>query len=559
MLHRLSIRNYLLIDQLDLDVQPGLTVLTGETGAGKSILLEALGLVLGARIEGNPVRAGADQAVLTAVFDMPEQDELRSLFAEQGLEVDENALVIRRVIDRQNKSRAFVNDQPVTLNLLKSLGQVLLEIHGQFANQALLSASNHGPALDAFGGHLAQVKATAKAFGDWKAAERAVAGLQQELAQAAREADYLRHVLEELTALDPQPGEEETLAAERTAAMAAEKELAACHAALEELSGANDPQRALLAATRKLASLPPALQDELQPVTDALDQAGNLLADALFTLQRRVNAVELDQSRLDAIEERLFALRAASRKHQVPLEDLPGLKSDIAARVGLLDRQEQALQAAREQCRITRVAYQQAAKALTTARQEAVPHLTDAVMAELHGLKLGKAVFSINLDALPEPEWGGTGQERVTFWLQTNPGLPAGPLHKIASGGELARIQLALKTALAAVNRIPTLIFDEVDIGVGGAVAAAVGERLARLAGTAQVLVITHSPQVAAAGHQHWRIAKTLVDAMTVTRVSVLDSAARQDEIARMLAGAEVTAEARAAAQKLLIHAADCD
>ncbi len=555
MLRRLSIRNFLLIETLDLDVAPGLSVLTGETGAGKSILLHALDLALGARAEGSPVRPGADQAVIVAVFDLPPAPALQQELAGQGFDLEEPQLIIRRVIEADRRTRAFINDQPVTLALLRSVGRQLVEIHGQFANQELLDGASHGPALDAFGGYAANVAATATAYAHWQAARRHVADLRQQHLEALRDAEYLRHARDELAALNPQAGEETALAAERARLMAEEKRLAACAAALEALTTPADLTRQLVSAQRKLASLPPEVAESLGGVTAALDQAGTLLAEAQEGLERFLGDTALDEARLNAIEERLFALRAAQRKYQVPLEGLPELRATLAAKAGLLEAFETTLTQAEKTVATARADYIAAARALSACREAAAASLSTVVTAELAALKLGKARLTVVLDPLPEERWHSGGQEQITFALQTNPGLPPGPLHKVASGGELARVMLALKAAMAHANRTPTLIFDEVDIGVGGAVAAAVGERLRHLAQHAQVLVITHSPQVAATGTQHWHIQKQHSGTATITTVRVLSAAERQEEIARMLSGATITAEARAAAEKLLAHA----
>jgi DNA repair protein RecN (Recombination protein N) len=552
MLCRLSIRNFLLIELLDLDLAAGLSVLTGETGAGKSILLDALDLALGARVEGTPVRPGADQAVITAVFDLPDLPGLAAELAAQGLSLEEGQLIIRRTIDRDRRSRALVNDQPVTLGLLRTLGRALVEVHGQFANQELLDGASHGPALDAFGGLGAQAARVAAAFAGWQAARSALTELQAQQAATLRDADYLRHALTELTALAPQEGEDLALASERAHLMAEEKRLAACAAALQDLNSPADLTRQVVSAQRKLASLPPDVADALEGVSQALDQAGDLLAEAQEGLERFLATTALDEARLNTIEERLFALRAAERKFQVQLAELPALRARLAAQVASLDAFADSLTQAQGAERQARVAYEQTATALSAARTATSLTLAAAVNAELAHLKLGKARLSVEITALPEERWHSGGQDKITFLLQTNPGMAPGPLHKVASGGELARIMLALKAAMAATNRTPTLIFDEVDIGVGGAVAAAVGERLALLARQAQVLVITHSPQVAATGQHHWHIAKRQDGAVATTHVRLLNLTERQDEIARMLSGSVITREARAAAEKLL-------
>jgi DNA repair protein RecN (Recombination protein N) len=555
MLLGLTIRDVVLIDRLDLAFHGGLCVLTGETGAGKSILLDALGLALGVRAESTLVRHGAEQAVVTAEFSFSPRHPARRLLADAGLDVAGDTLVLRRVVAADGRSRAFIDDQPASVGLLKQLGETLVEIQGQFEQQGLLDEATHREALDAYGVDAARIAALAAAWRHWRAVlrERDVAAAA--LAKARADEDYLRHALAEFDALDPVAGEDARLAEERSLLMNREKLADALEAALGELSGERGGERALHAAQRQLERLKDKAGARLAAALDALDRAAVETREAVVQIEAVARGLERDAANLEKIEERLFALKALARKHNVAVDGLPALRAEIAARIAALDDGGAAALRLTRQAEEARRDYVAAAESVGKERRAAAKKLDLAVTKELAPLKLEKARFRTVLTPLDESEWSASGAERVHFEVATNPGTPSGPLARIASGGELSRFMLALKVVLAKTSPVPTLVFDEVDSGIGGAVAAAVGERLHRLGEELQVLVVTHSPQVAARGAHHWRVAKQQAQARTLTRVEELSTEERREEIARMLSGSAVTAEARAAAASLMAGA----
>ena len=555
MLLGLTIRDVVLIDRLDLAFHAGLCVLTGETGAGKSILLDALGLALGVRAEAGLVRSGADQAVVTAEFSLAPGHPALALLAEAGFAAEGDRLVLRRVVNADGRSRAFIDDQPASIGLLRQLGELLVEIQGQFEQQGLLDPTTHRQALDAYGGHRAGAEAAAAAWRGWRAfaAERATA--EEQLAKARADEDYLRHALAELETLAPRPGEETALAEERAVLMNREKLTEGLDAALAELSGERGGERALAAALRQLERLRDRAGGRLDAALAALERAQVETSEAVAQLEAAARSIGRDEAGLEQIEERLFALRALARKHGIPTDRLPELRAGIAERIAALDHGGDRLAALGRREQEARRAYLAAAAALAKKRHNAAKALDAAVVKELPPLKLEKARFATVLTPLPESDWGEHGSERVHFEVTTNPGAAPGPLARIASGGELSRFMLALKVVLAKTSPVPTLVFDEVDSGIGGAVAAAVGDRLHRLGQELQVLVVTHSPQVAARGAHHWRVEKRQAQARTSTRVAELSAEERREEIARMLSGSAVTAEARAAAASLMAGA----
>ena len=556
MLSTLTIRDVVLIDQLTLEFPRGLCALTGETGAGKSILLDALGLSLGARADTRLIRHGAEKASVAARFDLPPGHAALVLLHEQGLDGGDEGLVLRRVIGGDGRSRAFVNDQPVSITLLRQLGETLVEVHGQFDNQRLLDPSAHRDLLDAFGGLSTHAEEVAAAWRAWRAATSAREGAEADLAQAQRDEDFLRHAADELAELAPQPGEESELAERRARMMHAEKiaqDIDEAARALAGGAGGRGVADALRTALRPLQRIADKMAGQLDGAIEALDRALGEIVEAEALLERAMASADLDPRALEQVEERLFALRALARKHALPVDELAALQDEIARRLASLeDGTDVVLRLRREEAAAAEH-FRALATALSTARQAVATRLDAAVAHELEPLRLGKARFVTCVEPQQDArEWGAHGCDRVAFEVATNPGTPPGPIAKIASGGELARFTLALKVVLASADPVPTLIFDEVDAGVGGAVAAAVGERLAGLAHDVQVLVVTHSPQVAARGNHHWRIAKQVNDTGARTEVDVLDPPARTEEIARMLSGAEVTPEARAAARSLL-------
>jgi DNA repair protein RecN (Recombination protein N) len=554
MLLSLTIRDVVLIDRLDLSFPSHLSVLTGETGAGKSILLDSLGLALGARAESGLVRRGATQAIVTAAFDIGPGHPAHAILNDQGIEA-EDILVLRRTVGTDGRSRAFVNDQPVGVGLLKQLGDTLVEIQGQFEQRGLLDPGNHRTLLDAFAAAPEAVSAVKAAWDAWREARQARQAAEESVARAKADEEYLRHALSELDALKPEPGEETHLA-ERRALMQHHAQIAeAMSAAAQELGGERGADRALNSAARQLERVRDKAAGRLDPTLAALERALVEVQEAAALLDALRRDDDLDESQLERVEERLFNLRTLARKHGVPVDGLAELRRDIAARLGALEDGGAELKRLAKAEAEARDAYAAASRKLTETRRRAAGQLDKAVAAELAPLKLDRARFATTILPLDEGDWGPDGAERIAFEVATNPGAAPGPMHKIASGGELSRFLLALKVVLARVSSVPTIVFDEVDSGVGGAVAAAIGERLARLGQELQVLVVTHSPQVAARGRHHWRVAKNQAKDTTTTRVEPLDAEQRREEIARMLSGSAVTAEARAAAQSLLAAA----
>jgi DNA repair protein RecN (Recombination protein N) len=543
----LDIRNVVLIEALSLDFAAGLSVLTGETGAGKSILLDALGLAMGGRSDSGLVRSGADAARVTAEFDVADDHPVRTLLAENEIDI-EGPVILRRQLKADGGSRAFINDQPVSVALLREAGAALVEIHGQSDDRGLLAARGHRALLDSFGGLAVPLAGVRNAWSAWKAAELAEAEARDRLEADARDREWLDHAVKELTALDARPGEEAELA-EARAAMQKGARLTDDLAAVEALLTGKDGGISQLAqAARRLDRIGgehPLLGEALESLDRALVEAG----EAEDRLARAVQAMDADPAKLEATETRLFELRAMARKHRVEADALAELADTLKARKDALETGTTGLKALVAATKSAQAAYQVAADTLAIARRAAAARLDKAVAGELAPLKLDAARFR-TMVAASEP--GPDGIDRVEFEISTNPGAPFAPLIKIASGGELSRFVLALKVALAETGSAGTLIFDEIDRGVGGAVASAIGDRLARLAQGTQVLVVTHSPQVAARGAHQWRIAKASDGKQTRTAVVPLDAEERREEIARMLSGTDVTDEARAQAGKLL-------
>jgi DNA repair protein RecN (Recombination protein N) len=556
MLASLAIRDVVLIERLDLSFGPGLTVLTGETGAGKSILLDSLGLACGARAEGGLVRAGQAQCSVAAGFLPPANHPALAILEEQGIGLeDDGALVLRRVVQADGRSRAFLNDQPVAVGLLRRVAAALVEVQGQHDQVGLADPATHAGLLDAFGGLEGKRNAAASAFSAWRGAERALSGAREAIAAAQRDEEFLRHAVEELSALAPVEGEEEELSRERQKLQQGERRAEIISTALAEMQPRDrrrgGPGDALRGAARALERLPPP-NEETQPILVLLGAAQDAVAEAETLLERMLQEGGPDPRRLEVLEDRLFSLRAAARKHSVAVVELPGLLESLKERLGALDAgtgRVSALEAAAKQAR---AAYTETGGALSAARREAAKRLESALAKELPPLKLDRARFVVEVAPREESGWGPDGMDRVTFLVSTNPGQAPGRLAKIASGGELSRLMLALKVVLARGSPVPTLVFDEVDAGIGGATAAAVGERLARVAERLQVLVVTHSPQVAARAAQQLRVAKKVKGERAATLVEPLDRGERREEIARMLAGERVTDAARAAADSLL-------
>ncbi|MEO9338118.1 DNA repair protein RecN [Mesorhizobium sp. SB112] len=550
MLSRLSIRDIVLIERLDMDFLPGLSVLTGETGAGKSILLDSLSLALGARGDASLVRHGASQGQVTAVFDVPANHPARQLLIDNAID-DEGDIILRRVQTADGRTRIFVNDQPSSVTLVRQIGRALVEIHGQHDERALVDPGAHRNLLDSFGGHVGETLNCGAAWRRWRDSEQELARAKARVDAAAREADYLRAAVAELSGLDPQPGEETELADIRQTMMRVEKIASEIKDAQDVLSGPTSPLPALASLLRRLQRKSAEAPGLLDDVVTSLDEAMLSLDAAQSSVDAAMRATEYDPARLEKAEERLFALRAASRKHNVPVDDLAELRDKMEADLADLDAGESRLHGLEKQAVATREAYDSAAAGLSELRKAAAAGLQKAVMAELPALKLERAEFIVEISSEKDNRQE-EGIDQVEFWVRTNPGTRAGPMMKVASGGELSRFLLALKVALADRGSAPTLVFDEIDTGVGGAVADAIGQRLSRLSARVQVLSVTHAPQVAARAATHFLISKSGGTDRVSTRIAEMDKPARQEEIARMLAGATITDEARAAAERLL-------
>ena len=555
MLTRLSIRDVVLIDQLDLDLSGGLTVLTGETGAGKSILLDALSLALGARGDGGLVRNGQPQGQVTAVFELPRGHAARVLLEGQDIEVGDQ-LILRRVQLADGRTRAYVNDQSVSAQSLRALASALVEIHGQHDERALTDPATHRALVDAYGGLEALAAATKEAFVSLRDTEVELEAERARVAAAEKDADFRQYAYAELSKLDPQPGEEEALAVRRQTMMQSEKVLADIREARDHLAGDDAVMPVLLSVSRRLQRRLAQAPGIIEPSVKALDDAIEALENATRAVEEAVTACVIDPNELERCEERLFALRAMSRKYATPIDALPALAKKYAEDLAALDAGRSEIARLEAKLVGAKAAYARAAIALSDARERSAEELEKAVTGELAPLKLERAEFKVDLKR-DELLVSANGYDRADFFVRTNPGSRPGPLMKVASGGELARFLLAIKVRLAERGTAPTLVFDEIDTGVGGAVADAMGQRLARLAARAQVLAVTHAPQVAARAQSHYRIAKGLVGEgeQVATSVLRLGPEERRDEIARMLAGAEITREARAAAISLIERA----
>jgi DNA repair protein RecN (Recombination protein N) len=560
MLTALSIRDVVLIERLDLAFGAGLTVLTGETGAGKSILLDSLGLALGARSDAGLVRAGAEQASVAARFSPEAGHPVHAALDELGLPPEDD-VVLRRAVSRDGRSRAWVNDQPVGAAALKRVGALLVEVQGQHDQMGLADPGMHIRLLDAYGTDPDLRAEVALRHRAWRAATERLEAARAAIADAKREEDFLRHAAGEMAELAPKPGEEEALAAERHRLQQGEKRAEAIAAAMGELAprdrrSSGGPAASLRAAARALQRLiPPGEEAEANaaaPAMAALERAEEALAEAETLLSRLAAEADDDPRLLEAAEERLFALRGAARKHAVPVAELPAFLDTLLARLAALEHGDLEIDTLAREADAARDAYAGCALRLSAERERAALLLEQAVGLELPPLRLEKARFFAAVSRLEDEAWGPAGADSVRFLIATNPGQTPGPLGRVASGGELSRLMLALKVVLVAGSAVPTLVFDEVDSGIGGATAAAVGERVARVAEGVQVLVVTHSPQVAARGAAHLRVSKAVSDGRTETAVATLSAGERREEIARMLAGEVITEAARAAADSLL-------
>jgi len=552
MLSSLAIQNVVLIENLALEGASGLCALTGETGAGKSILLDALGLALGARADTALVRHGAAQASVTASFDLPPKHPLRGLLEEKGIHADD-VVILRRVLAKDGRGKAFINDSPVSVQLLKDAGNMLVEIHGQFETQGLLDPATHRAVLDDYADITEEVSAVRQAWEMWQAAKDKADRALSDIAATKLQEEYLKYAVAELEKLSPQPGEEEALAEKRAYLLNFEKISGGFAQASELLESDEGLQGQIGRLQNTLEKLAPVAGAAVTPVLDAVLRAKAEIEDAAYNLERLQSGEDGSGESLSAVEDRYFALKECAKKHRCAVDDLPAVQEELSGRLRLITNQDEAMAELQRAVAKARESYIALAAKVSAKREKTAQKLSKAVQAELPDLKLDKAIFTVVSAKAEESGWGPEGFDRVQFTVSTNPQTPAGPLHKIASGGELARFMLALKVILAETGSIPTLVFDEVDSGIGGATADAVGERLARLAQKYQVLVVTHSPQVAARAEHHWHVAKTEIKGKLFTQIAPLAAKKdRQEEIARMLSGATVTKEARAQAARLL-------
>ncbi len=552
MLTDLSIRNIVLIDKLALSFSSGLNVLTGETGAGKSILLDSLGLALGARADRALVRKGADKGVVIASFSVPPEHDACSRLHELAIDTGDGEVILKRQVAHDGRSKAWINDEPVSQNLLAEVAGKLVEIHGQHDDRGLLDASAHRDLLDTFAGAVTQKSDVVSSYETLKKARQDLMGVQQSVEEARSDEDYTRHALAELESLSPEFEEERKLAEQRSLMMQGEK-AAQDLAEFQDILGSNEGVDATVRGVlRRIARLGEDLATLLAPVTEALDRAAEGLTVANDELIRALDSLSFNPAELEAIEERLFEYRRLARKHDCQPDDLVRLQAKFTEQLQNIEGGEGALAAAQAAVSKAHSSFGKSVRQLSDVRGVAVKELDDLVNKELAPLKLEKAVFQTHIDVLPEDDWGEHGAEKVTFEVKTNAGSAFGPMVKVASGGELARFILALKVVLAKNAPPAAMVFDEVDRGIGGATASAVGERLKRLSNRSQVLVVTHSPQVAAVGDTQFQITKQDVHDTTLTNVAELTPSDRREEIARMLSGAEITEAARAAAEQLL-------
>ncbi|MBT3791665.1 MAG: DNA repair protein RecN [Rhodospirillales bacterium] len=550
MLTRLSIHDVVLIDRLDLDFQGFLSVLTGETGAGKSILLDALGLALGARGDSALIRSGATRAQVSAEFDVSPVHPGLALMEDRDLDAA-TPVILRRILGADGRSRAYVNDQPISIGFLSELGDTLAEIHGQHETRGLLNPTTHRTLLDVYGNHEKYLQKTSLTWSALEAARTAEHEARELLEAASRDQEFLRHAVTEIETFAPEPGEEASLADERRFLSSSAKLAQALISARESLERDGGIEGAISGALIALEKVRDDAGGRFDAAITALERA-SLESTEAFGEMNAIDGLNADPGKLSQVEDRLFGLRALARKYDVSPDDLADHGRTLAERLSAIDNSGATLEQLAQDTQSALKNYDGAANALSAARKKAASRLDKATMAELPPLKLEKAIFKTGLTPLDEADYGPFGHERVGFEITTNPGSEPGPLHRVASGGELARIMLALRVVLAGGGTVPTLIFDEVDAGISGATADAVGVRLAQLSADLQILVITHSPQVAARGAQHFRVAKQSDKKDTTTVVEHLNIDDRREEVARMLAGKDITPEARAAADKLL-------
>ncbi len=552
MLESLSVRNVVLIDKLDIEFAGGLSILSGETGAGKSVLLDSLGLVLGQRADTALIRSGTDKLSVTAVFSaLPPDSPLAALAEENDIEL-EDSLVVKRTVAADGKSKIFINDQPVSLKLLKEFGAGLVEIHGQFDNQGLLNPANHLEILDGYGQYPAELNEVRTAYEKYRQAGKERREAEIRLRNSREEEDNLRHWVDELIKLKPVVGEEDELNRRRSEIMNAEKLVESLNAAYSALNGTTDVVSAIRRAQSAVDKADTIVDGKYRDIADVLEQALINAEEAVRSIEDASSDLSYNRNEAENIEQRLFALRDAARKHQVGIDELPRKLEEMQQRLSAVELGEDRLTSLLREEDRCRSDYLEKAGRLSTLRRQTAEELDKNIMRELPPLKMEKARFITLVEKLPESGWSPTGIDNVCFTVSTNPNSPQGPLNKIASGGELARFMLALKVNLVKTAGSMTMVFDEVDAGIGGATAQAVGSRLAALAENVQVLLVTHSPQVAACGSHHFKVEKKTQNNITTTYVSLLSEKEREEEVARMLAGEKITDEARAAAKVLI-------
>ena len=551
MLKSLSIRNVVLIDKLDLDFQNGFSVLSGETGAGKSILLDSVGLLLGKRAEVGMIRSGCDKLSVCGSFEIADKKgELAALCAEYDLDF-EHEIIIKRTLNQDGKGKIFFNDQPITQKLLKEIGSYLVEIHGQFDNQGLLNPATHLSVLDGYGAYPEKITVLKTAFAAYKKAKDNRVNAEAKIAQSKADEDNLRHWVDEFQKMQPRENEQEELEEKRRQMMNAEKILENLDAAYKALNQGG-VQSALRQAQAAISRVNVLLNGKFDNIYSLLDTALVNADEAGEEIEAASNEVSLNQNELDAVEERLFALKALARKHNTTIEELPLVWQQMEENLRNLELGEDDIENLRKLEEAAYKDYVKKATEVSQARLAAALRLDGKIQAELPDLKMEKARFMTQISTKPESQWNENGRDEVCFMVSTNPNTPYGSISKIASGGELARFMLALKVNLAQTSQVETMIFDEVDTGIGGATAQAVGEKLAKLGEQVQVLVVTHSPQVAAQSKYHYKVEKTTVDNVTTTSLRELSAAEKTEEVARMLSGEHITDEARAAAKVLI-------
>ena len=551
MLRTLSIRNILLIERLDLNFNSGLGVLTGETGSGKSILLDALSLAIGVRADSELIRQGADQSTITAEFELLDTTQINLILSEYGISVANN-FVLRRVVSLDGRSRAFIDDQAVSVTLLRQIGGLLVEVHGQLEAHGLLDPTTHRNLVDAYGGYEELLNSVSTTFKTWRDAVNNYEEAKTDIEKYTRELEFLEYSIEELKALNPNENEEHELANKRIFLMNAEKSIESLKEIFKEFDHGNGVESTLRSVIQKIKKLSDAGGDQFDNALASLDRALLETNEGIVELEKISAVIDLDPQELEKIEERLFKLRGIARKHNVKVETLPNVLLEMSEKVAVLSRGANNIGDLMKEVERTKENFWLVANKLSQKRKVTIIKLDASVTKQLTPLKLESASFHTRSGILSEGEWNQFGIDSISFEVKTNPNTAIGPIQKVASGGELARITLALKVVLANAYAIPTVIFDEVDAGIGGAAAAAVGDRLSGLAKDSQILVVTHSPQVAARGTTHFQIRKNINKTENITLVEELVGTDRIEEIARMLSGAKITEEARAAAVSLL-------